>query len=282
MYQKKGYLAEPFHLFYVTDRSRRTFPYHYHDFDKIMLFLQGQVTYEIEGKSYVLQPYDVVLVRAGQLHRPIISDTAIYERIIAYLSPDFFQAYAKKGCDLSPIFTQSTAQILRQPQSVGSVYGTSCRLRQAFNDTDFTAPLLQDTIFQEFMLQLVRAVQNDHIGYVKTGQQNEKIQAVLRYVNENLTSSLSIPAIASHFFMSPDYLMHIFKNETGYSLGTYITTRRLLLARKLIQQKKPLTTVCYDSGFKNYSTFYRAWKQHFHQSPRQGLAGLPSEEALID
>jgi AraC-like DNA-binding protein len=282
MYQKKGYLDEPFRLFYVSDQEGKTFPYHYHDFDKIILFLQGQVQYDIEGNSYALKPYDIVLVQAGQLHRPIVADTALYERIIAYLSPNFFKNYIRQGCDLSTIFSQSHSHVLRQAQTAGNVYNTACRLKQAFTEKGLAASLLQNTIFLEFMIQLTRAIDEQHMGYVKTGQQNEKIQSVLDYINKNLTADLSVAAIAGYFYMSPDYLMHLFKNETGYPLGTYITTKRLLKARQLIQKKQPLTTVCYDSGFKNYSTFYRAWTNRFHQSPRKGLRGLSIEPEILD
>lgn len=282
MYQKKGYLEESSRLFYVCDQSDKLFPSHYHDFDKLTLFLQGRVQYEIEGKTYGLQPFDIVLVRAGQLHRPIVSSDAVYERIIAYMSPAFFKTYEDPLCDLYSVFTKTPSPVLRQPQSTGSVYGAACRLRQSFTQAGKKPALLQNTIFLEFMIQLSLSIQEQHIGYVATGRQNEKIQTILTYINDNVAADLAIPAIASHFYMSPDYLMHLFKAETGYSLGTYITTKRLLLARQLLQQGKALTDVCYDSGFKNYSTFYRAWKQRFHQSPRKGLTGINLTEDSLD
>ena len=279
MYQKTGYLDEQFRLFYLADQTPRKFSYHYHDFDKVILFFQGLVQYEIEGKSYALQPFDIVLVRRGQVHRPIIENTALYERIIAYLSPSFFSTYDKEGCDLSAIFTQSASPVLRQPQEVGSIYGASCRLRQAWISQGRGAALLQRTIFLEFLIHLARSMEEHHIGYVKTGRQNEKIQSVLAYINNHLTEDLSVPAISRRFYISTDYLMHLFKDETGYSLGAYITTKRLLLARQFIQDGTPVTTACYDCGFKTYSSFYRAWKHLFHNPPGKGLQHhlLPSE-----
>lgn len=282
MYQKTGYLSEQLRLFYLVDRMDLEFPYHYHDFDKLTLFLQGDVTYEIEGKAYTLQPFDIVLVRAGQMHRPIVRNTTVYERLIAYMSPQFFDTYRKHGSDLSLIFANARSQVLRQPQAAGSIYGTSCRLRQAWSEKKEDSHLLQQTIFLEFMIYLNRAVEGKHIGYVKTGKQNEKIQSILEYINDHLTEDLSIAAIAARFYISPDHLMHLFKNTTGYSLGIYITTKRLLMARQLMQEGIPLTTVCYDSGFRNYSTFYRAWKNLFHTSPRKRNEGTIIEPEVID
>ena len=65
MYTKKGYLNSEFRLFHLTDRETHEIAYHYHDFDKITIFIKGNVSYMIEGKSYALKPYDIVLVRHG-------------------------------------------------------------------------------------------------------------------------------------------------------------------------------------------------------------------------
>lgn len=271
MYHKTGYLDEQLRLFYLSEQIQRIFPYHYHDFDKVILFLHGKVTYEIEGKSYTPLPYDVILVPAGQVHRLTVQGPESYERLIAYISPLFWEQYRSLGCDLSLIFTQAHSHVLRQPQEDGDSYGTACRLHRAYHENTWGSNLLQQSLFLEFMIHLARSVQSQHIRYVKIGRQNEKIQAILSYINTHLSDDLTIPAIASTFYISPDYLMHAFKHDTGYSLGDYITTKRLLLARARIQQGSTLTTVCYDCGFKNYSTFYRAWKKHFHQSPRKGI-----------
>ena len=62
IYTKKGYLNSEFRLFHLTDRETQEVAYHYHDFDKITIFIKGSVSYMIEGKSYDLKPYDIVLV----------------------------------------------------------------------------------------------------------------------------------------------------------------------------------------------------------------------------
>lgn len=276
MYEKTGYLTEPIKLFYVSDKRSWECPVHYHEFDKIMIFFQGDVIYEIEGKSYRLQPYDIVVVPAGHMHRPIIHETHVYERIIAYISPSYVETY-RPSCDLSGIF-RTSSPILRQPQEVGNLYGVSCRLRQACSSPTYANhTLLKETLFLEFLIYLSQSILDQTIGYVKTGRQNEKIQHLLSYINTHITASLSIPSLADTLCVSPDYLMHLFKEETGYSIGKYITLKRLLLARNLMMQGLPLTEICYDCGFKQYSTFYRAWKKYYGVSPKKKTVGLKAD-----
>lgn len=75
--------------------------------------------------------------------------------------------------------------------------------------------------------------------------------------------------------MSPDYLMHLFKAETGMTAASYITTKRLQKARHLMQEGRALTEICYDCGFTNYSTFYRAWKITTTRPLKRGSALFP-------
>ena len=147
MAEKTGYLYEKFRLFHVCDKKSWTCPYHYHDFDKITLFLQGHVTYDIEGTSYVLQPFDVVVIPAGQIHRPVISGDDVYERIIAYLSPSFIDSFARRGFPVRPVF-QTPSPILRQHQEAGSVYSTACRLRQAWSVSGPAGDILKEAILR--------------------------------------------------------------------------------------------------------------------------------------
>ena len=81
-YKKVGYLTTSFKMFHLKDTSRREFHYHYHDFHKILILLGGDVTYCIEGRTYQLAPGDIVLVNAGEVHKPEIHSDLPYERII--------------------------------------------------------------------------------------------------------------------------------------------------------------------------------------------------------
>ena len=62
-------------------------------------------------------------------------------------------------------------------------------------------------------------------------------------------------------------MMRQFKAETGYTIGNYINQKRLLYARELLKQGEAVTKVYLDSGFKEHSTFVRAYKQMFHEVP---------------
>ena len=217
-----------------------------------------------------------VVIPAGQIHRPVISGDDVYERIIAYLSPSFIDSFARRGFPVRPVF-QTPSPILRQHQEAGSVYSTACRLRQTWSVSGPAGDILKEAIFTEFLIYLTQAVNDKKIGYVHQDKKNEKIVQVMDYIAAHLTEKLTIPSIARACFLSPDYIMHLFKEETGLSIGQYITTKRLQKARHLIEEGRALTTVCYDCGFTHYSTFYRAWKKQYAIAPKYSNQILDSD-----
>ena len=95
IYQKSGYLNSPFRLFYLEDLPGREYTYHYHDFHKLLIFLNGTVSYRVEGREYDLKPGDQVLIPAGEIHCPVVHPSATYTRLIAYISPAVFPMHWK-------------------------------------------------------------------------------------------------------------------------------------------------------------------------------------------
>jgi AraC-like DNA-binding protein/mannose-6-phosphate isomerase-like protein (cupin superfamily) len=271
-FEKTGYLENDFKIFHILDRQRKEFDFHYHDFNKIMIFLSGNVNYSIEGKNYSLQPYDIVLVNAGEIHKPSVLDNSDYERIIIYVSPQFLNSYKQEDYDLNYCFERAIKEhsnVLRiHSVEKSKLYQVCLELEHSFADNAFAKELYQKILFLEFMIQLNRTAISNHINYLDSMIGNAKLLPILDFINEHLTEEITIDQLSAQFYLSRYYLMHFFKEETGYTIGNYITDKRLLLAKNLVQNGSSITQACYQSGFKNYSTFSRAFKKAFHTIPK--------------
>ena len=75
--------------------------------------------------------------------------------------------------------------------------------------------------------------------------------------------------LSKTFFLSRYYLMHRFKDVTGYTLHQYISQKRLLLAGELIRGGTPVMKAAEMAGYSEYSTFLRAFQNTFHMSPKE-------------
>ncbi len=93
------------------------------------------------------------------------------------------------------------------------------------------------------------------------------VQRCISYISENIGNSLSITDIAKYLNISKSSLSHIFKSEMNTSLHRYILNKRLSIANDKISRGIPVTTVAAECGFKEYSGFYRQYKQMFGVPP---------------
>ena len=279
-YNKRGYLNSNFKIFHLTDTVTKEFEFHYHDFHKITIFIKGKVQYLIEGKSYELEPYDIVLVNRNEIHRIIMDSSQPYERIIIYISPDFMKNYKSASYDLNYCFEQakkehSNVLRLHSVEKTGLIKATE-RMERSLKDHEYASELYQQILFLEFMIQLNRAAIKEQIEFLDTKLYNPKVVDIMQYIKNHLTEDLDIDTLSKTFYISKFYMMRLFKAETGYTIGSYITYRRLLKARTLILEGTAITQACFASGFHDYSTFLRAYRSEFSETPKKLL------EAVLD
>lgn len=274
-YQKTGYLHSDFKLFHIIDSTKKEFDYHYHDFHKILIFLSGNVSYIVEGKQYSLQTNDIILINAGEIHKPVIHDHKPYERIILYISPDFFLNFKKEDCNLSLCFEfikrQESNLIRINNKSSEKILSVLFEFASSFQRDDFGILLYQKIKLVEFLILLNQKMLSNDVDYISAVTTNPTVLTMIRYINEHISEDLSIHHIAAFMYLNHSYIMHLFKSETGYTIGNYITEKRLFLARQYIARGYSVTEACYQSGFKNYSNFYHAYKNKYHSSPKDSI-----------
>ena len=205
-YEKKGYLNSDFRIFHLTDQLVKEYQFHYHEFHKITIFIRGNVQYYIEGKTYELEPYDIVLVEKNDLHRIQVDGSVPYERIIVYISPGFMADYQNEEYDLSFCFQKAKEEhshVLRIPSlEKSSLFKITNRLEKSFSDTEYASSLYRQVLFLEFMIQLNRAALKKRIEFLDTEHYNSKVIAILHYIHLHLTDALDIDSLADTFFIS--------------------------------------------------------------------------------
>ena len=272
-YEKTGFLTEPFKIFHIKDCVKKEFDFHYLDFYKIIYFVDGNVNYKIEGKSYKLKPHDFVLVDFNAIHKPEIETDIPYERYIIYLSEEFMSHENERMESMRNCFELAkknrNAVIHFAPGSYENLLYCLMRIeKEAMQKQDFLSDRMLEAAFLEFMVLFNRACVAQPNAFITMASYNEKIVDVISYIQKNLTQEeISIDLLAEKFYISRYYLMRQFKEATGYSIHQYINEKRILEAKRRILTGVPASKVCYDCGFSDYSTFARRFKDIVGVSP---------------
>jgi len=97
----------------------------------------------------------------------------------------------------------------------------------------------------------------------------DALQRVVRYVRENLHRDIALGDAAQAAFLSPNYLAHLLKKETGKTFTELVTERRFERARELLATTdQRIGEIAYLAGFRDEAYFSRRFRQWFNQSPR--------------
>ena len=272
-YEQKGYLNEDFHFFHIKTSESFDIPFHYHDFHKLILILDGHVKYYIEGLEYELMPFDFVLVNRFLIHKPEITaleDNKGYDRIILYLSDEFLKEYGL--LDSFDKAKELKSYVVRFPASVSADIFNMFETVEADEkkqDSEYAGKLTTRIDLLKALIAFNKACISEDFGFKPEARYNRKIIEIIEYIGNNLNKDLSIDLLADHFYMSKYHMMRSFKNETGYSIHQYISEKRILLARTYIMGGMPATSACLECGFKDYSSFSRAFKNQLGIMPSE-------------
>lgn len=270
---KRGYLHKDFKFFHLRDKNNIQFEHHYHDFNKIIIFIYGNVIYNIEGKSYKLKPWDVLFVPSNQVHKPVIEPEEDYERIVIWINNEFLEEHGNAENNLLTCFNlaRENRHLVRLgTKSLNLIRHILANIEQEINGNQFGAGILGNALFVEFMVHINRLqLKPDmHVELIEV-EFDEQIQKVIKYINSNLSSDLSINTISSQFYISKYHLMHKFKANTGFSIHSYINNKRLQKSAEDIKAGLNPADVANECGFNDYSSFVRAFSKMYGVSPRK-------------
>lgn len=108
------------------------------------------------------------------------------------------------------------------------------------------------------------------IGFYHNFQESEKdrINAIYNYSINNFRKNITLQEIADVANISPNSFCKYFKSRSRKTFSQFIHEIRISHACKLlIDNHLSIKEVCYESGFNNFSSFHKYFKQIKGQTP---------------
>lgn len=251
--------------------SNRLISLHSHSFFEI-LFCRNTcgAEYLVGSDRYRLQKSDIILIPPGTSHRPLLPDlmSEPYIRDVLWVSPDFIRML-KDTFPAEDLYQIRDIHLLRTAGTQWEFLGEKFRqgvLESERKEIGWEAAVVANTI--QLIVQLRRAVSN-RTATEMTAEKPELLDRVMAYIEGHFFEKISLSDIARHFYVSESTISQLFRKKMGVSFYRCVTQRRLISAKNLILKDIPLEDVAQQTGFSDYSTFYRAFKGEFGISPRQ-------------
>ena len=266
-----------FEVFHYRDQKMENIGVHHHDFYEIYFFLSGNVCFRVEGRTYHLEPGDLLLINPQELHQPEIGPDNLYERIVLWIDRGFLAALCDTGVDLTTCFDREApnhTNLLRPSKMRRASIGQMLeRMNREYHSKDMGSEAYARGLLLQFMVEINRLARTNTTPAPKRDEP-DLVNQVLAYIAGHYQENITLESLAAEFFVSKYHLSHEFSHRVGTSVYRYVIFRRLMQARELMAEGKAPGEVYQSCGFGDYANFYRAFKGEYGIGPREFAANM--------
>lgn len=246
---------------------------HNHNFYELFCLISGQVTYFVDDKTYQLKKGDILLIPQFTNHGAKIKDVKeTYDRIVLWINPWYLQTISTRNTDLTTCFDDKEMKNYLLSFEPAKRYQIIKNLKNLIEESN-AKRYGKDLIVESTLKQLLVELNRHKILYVKKNSESKNgiknVEKVLDYVNEHYIEELSLEMLSEKFFISKYHLSREFAKLSGVQFHKYVIQKRLALSKKLLISGEKPTNIYMHCGFKNYASFFRAFKQTYGISPKE-------------
>ena len=258
-------------FFYESDADNREFIFfkkklnigantHFHAAVELLFVQEGEFSIIVDGKEKIMRANDACFVDSFLLHQYEWGEKGI--AFVAIGSTETFKdIFATLGGTPPTFFKFDNFALLDTLQRLST---------QKYKD--------ETTRYMVFCsaLRILLSEISQKVPYsiVEQGKDTRLVSKVLQYAEENITSDLSLQAIAKHFGYSHEHLsrilhMHLFENWKVYV--NRLRARRVHMLLQRATNETSILQLAFDCGFGSSKTFYRAYKKEFGTAPGEKI-----------
>lgn len=262
---------EFYYLTYQGDNNIEQISEHKHDFFELMLYIYGSVEFKVEDFTYALQYGDIIVIPPNVKHKANIhTEKGSYRRYVLWLTEDFINSLVEFDDSMSHIFETmrkiETYRIQISQKDINHLIYILAEVMEKQHTKEFGYQTKCKSMLYDLFFEINSILyQNEH--YTSVLQKKDIYIEIADYIKDNLKGDLSLDTLANQFFMSKYHMLHVFKENMSITIHKYIVIRRLELGKALILSGETISKVHESCGFKDYVTFYRAFKKRYGMSP---------------
>lgn len=256
-----------------TDFTTDGYELHCHNHYEVYCFMGGDVDYLVEGRKYVPKPGSILLLAPHVFHGVNIKTTAPYSRYTLHFSPEVL-SLERRAFLLSvfPSLTQDgSKQVYYEDVDRFHILTFLDTLKECA-DTDpqmqeQRVPICIEALLSQILCMCAAEGTNER------SPRSDTITRVIWYLNQHLKDNISLDQLSEEFFISKHHLNKVFKKATGTTVFDYLIRKRISMAQHLLMNGYSAQEAAAESGFDDYSSFYRSYIRVLGHSPAHDKEG---------
>ncbi len=239
----------------VVDPKSNSYATHMHTYCEMILFISGDVRYNIDGNIYTPREKDLLFVPKDTYHFLMPNENTVYENYVLSFLPTVYtpEEYIK-------IFSAPLA--VRADKTVYDLFTRLDTYEELYTPLDFkksATHLIHELLTYCLYLNKEGSLEasNDPI-----------VNEIIQYIEKNIKAPLNADIISHALNLSKSHVQNLFSAKMNIGLKQYIQKKKIFASRNEIEKGRKPVDVSNEYGFLDYSVFYRTYKKVFSTSPK--------------
>lgn len=229
-----------------------------HPHHEIIYYIDGDATFISRNSCTVLKKNTLIFVPKGFFHNFNIKQQDKYVRLTISF-PDI-PILDEVLMEVRDIIVTRTADVINFAEAI----------IKNVDGEPFTSQAL--SIYASFLSLMSELTKHQSPSPPPQSDKNI-LSRCIAFIDEHFTENIAVSDLAKKYFVSKSFLFTEFNKSFGISIHKYITQRRMIYAKRLLDEGKKPTDVYSLCGYSDYSTFFKAYTKRFGQSPKATKRG---------
>lgn len=251
-------------LLYITESSFGadwlSIP-HTHHFVELFFITKGNGKFMIENELYTIKKNDLIVINPNVLHTEYAEEGSkdSFEYVVLGVN-------GLKFLDMSLNQTFLIYDFSNQRQLILN-YLNLLLEEIKLKKENFT--LICQNLLEALLLIIARGTKAD-LKIEPSKKITQECRFIEQYISTHYKEEITLDELADLTYLNKYYLIHSFKEFTGYSPINYLINVRINEAKHLLSTTDyPISKVAMQVGFSSHSYFCQIFKKETGQSPLQ-------------
>ncbi|MGI6707406.1 MAG: AraC family transcriptional regulator [Clostridia bacterium] len=247
----------------INSESKWFYPTHQHNEHVEVIYMSnGTGIFTIHNKPYRVGKGDIVIYNRGIPHEEKSNPSDPLETYYCGIGDLHIKGFEKQ-CLIPP----NISPVIHAGKYSYKIESIISNIFEECSSQILGYEIVCQSLLMSLIVLILRVV-NSQYDLAQTKESQRLSSRIKEYIDRNYTKNISLEDIANKHYISPHYLIHIFKDEMGDTPINYVINRRIDKAKKLlITTQSTVQEISHLVGYENANYFNTLFKKSVGMTP---------------